>query len=109
MDTPRHVLTKLRAIGFALLPFLMSLDATGSRAWAEDMAASCLNPSELARSVVSIVRYFDQPRHEAGGEIVGERATAWFYASPRFLVTAAHFARDLPDHDWAEAELRQTA
>jgi hypothetical protein len=109
MDTPSHVRAKLCAIGLVLLPILIGLHATGSRAWAQETVASCVDPSELARSVVSIARYFDKPRHDPGGEIFGERATAWFYTSPRFLVTAAHFARDLSTHDWQEAELRQAS
>jgi hypothetical protein len=44
-----------------------------------------------------------------GKEIVGERATAWFYTSPRLLVTAAHFASDLSAKAWQEAELTQAA
>jgi hypothetical protein len=59
---------------------------------------------------VSIAKYFDETRRGDGGnEIVGERATAWFYASPRFLVTAAHFAKDVPRGSRQEVELRQAA
>src|SRR4051794_37270773 len=110
MDTPSHVRAKLCAIGLALLPVLVGLDATAARSWAQEKVASCVDPSELARSVVSIVRYFNAPRRNAAGEeIVGERATAWFYTSPRLLVTAAHFAGDLSSYDWQEAELRQAS
>ncbi|MPR31730.1 hypothetical protein FS320_44755, partial [Microvirga tunisiensis] len=105
MDTPSHVRAKLCAIGLALLPVLVGLDATAARSWAQDKVASCVDPSELARSVVSIVRYFNEPRRNAAGEeIFGERATAWFYTSPRLLVTAAHFVRELSPRDWQEAE-----
>jgi Trypsin-like peptidase domain len=108
MGTPSHIRAKLCAIGSALLPLLICLHATALRA--QETAASCVDPSELARSVVSIVRYFDKPRHNsAGEEIFGERATAWFYTSPRLLVTAAHFARELSPRDWQEAELRQAS
>ena len=110
MDTPSHVRAKLCAIGLALLPVLVGLDATAARSWAQEKVASCVDPSELARSVVSIVRYFNAPRRNAAGEeIFGERATAWFYTSPRFLVTAAHFVRELSPRDWQEAELRQAS
>jgi hypothetical protein len=109
MDAPSHVRAKLCAIGLALLPILVNLHPIAPRAWAQAKIESCVDPSELARSVVSIVRYFDKPRQDIGGEIIGERATAWFYTSSRFLVTAAHFARDLSSRDWQEAELRQSS
>jgi hypothetical protein len=110
MGTPSHVRAKLCAIGLALLPVLIGLHATAPRARAQETAASCVDPSELASSVVSIVRYFDKPRRNAAGEeIFGERATAWFYTSPRHLVTAAHFVRELSPRDWQEAELRQAS
>ena len=110
MDTPSHVRAKLCAIGLVLLPVLVGLDATAARSWAQERVASCVDPSEMARSIVSIVRYFNAPRRNAAGEdIFGERATAWFYASPRLLVTAAHFVGELSPRDWQEAELRQAS
>jgi hypothetical protein len=114
MGTPSHVRAKLCAIALVSGAVLFGLGATASRIQAEEMAASCVDPSEPARSVVSVVRYFDKPRHNsagesAGEEIVGERATGWFYTSPRLLVTAAHFADDLPTEGWQEAELRQAS
>jgi Trypsin-like peptidase domain len=110
MDTPSHVRAKLCTIGLVLLPVLVGLDATAARSWAQEKVASCVDPSEMARSVVSIVRYFNAPRRNAAGEdIFGERATAWFYTSPRLLVTAAHFVRELSPRDWQEAELRQAS
>ena len=64
--------------------------------------------SSYTRSVVSIAWYFDKERlGHASVAVVGERATAWFYGSPRFLVTAAHFANELPAQGWHEVELRQ--
>ena len=50
MGTPSHVQAKLCAIGFALLPILISFHATASRAWAQEKVASCVDPSELASS-----------------------------------------------------------
>jgi hypothetical protein len=110
MGTPSQVRAKLCAVALVSGAVLFGLGATASRIQAEEMAASCVDPSEPARSVVSIVWYFDKPRHNsAGEEIVGERATGWFYTSPRLLVTAAHFANELPAQGWQEAELRQAS
>ncbi|MBB3021525.1 hypothetical protein FHR70_004626 [Microvirga lupini] len=107
MGTPLQVRVKLCAIGLALLPMISSPDGIASRAVAEEAEGSCVDPSGFARSVVSISWRFGQPRRDGRREIVGERATAWFYPSPRFLVTAAHFASELPADGWQEAELRQ--
>ncbi|MCB8820898.1 S1 family peptidase [Microvirga rosea] len=109
MGTPLHVRVKLCAIGLALLPVIANLDRVVSRAEAQETGASCGDPLRLARSVVSIVWQYGQPRRDGSQEIVGERATAWFYASPRFLVTAAHFAKELPAEGWQEVELRQSS
>jgi Trypsin-like peptidase domain len=110
MGTPSQVWVNLCATALVSGLVVSGLGATALRAQAEETAASCVDPSERARSVVSIVRYFDKPqRNAAGEEIFGERATAWFYTSPRLLVTAAHFARDLSNRDWQEAELRQAS
>jgi hypothetical protein len=110
MGTPSQVRAKLCAIALVSGLVIFSLGATASRIQAEEMVASCVDLSEPARSVVSIVRYFDKPRHDsAGEEIVGERATGGFYTSPRLLVTAAHFTNDLPTQGRQEAELRQAS
>jgi hypothetical protein len=110
MGTPSQVRAKFHAIVLVAGPIIFSFGATSSRIQAEEATSSCVDPSEPARSVVSIVRYFDKPRHDsAGEEIVGQRATAWFYTSPRLLVTAAHFANDFPTEGWQEAELRQAS
>jgi hypothetical protein len=110
MGTPSRVWAKLCATALVLGSITLSLDGISSRAWAQETGASCVDPSGLARSVVSIVRYFDKPRHNAAGEeVFGERATAWFYTSPRYMVTAAHFASQLSTEGWQEAELRQAS
>jgi V8-like Glu-specific endopeptidase len=110
MGIPWQVRAQLCAIGLALHTVIVSLDGTASRAKAQEAGAACVDPGELARSVVSIVWNFSQARRDrAGREFVGQRATAWFYTSPRLLVTAAHFANELPTDGWQEAELRQAS
>ena len=92
----------------AVMPIVI---ATGlaSRGKAQEVP-SCVDPAQFARSVASISWYYDQIRTEPDGKkTVGERATGWFFRSPRWLVTAAHFARDLPAEAWQEVELRQAA
>ena len=97
-------------VASAFLPISFGLEAISSKASAGEAAEACVDPSSSARSVVSIERYFDQARPSAGGkEVVGERATAWFYLSPRHLVTAAHFANGLPPEGWQAVVLRQEA
>jgi hypothetical protein len=81
-----------------------------AQAQAQEVTRPCVEPAQLARSVASITWYFDQTRTERDGkETIGERATGWFFHSPRWLVTAAHFARDLPAEQWQEVELGQAA
>jgi V8-like Glu-specific endopeptidase len=110
MGAPWQVRMRLCAIGLVLLPVIVSLDGIASRAKAEEAGTACVDPKELARSVVSIVWNFSQARRDrTGREFVAQRATAWFYTSPRLLVTAAHFANELPADGWQEAELRQAS
>jgi hypothetical protein len=110
MGAPWQVQAKLCAIGLALLPVIVSLDGSASRAKAQEAGTACVDPGELTGSVVSIVWNFSQARRDrAGREFVGQRATAWFYTSPRLLVTAAHFANELPADGWQEVELRQAS
>jgi hypothetical protein len=74
---------------------------------ASEVGERCVEGAALARSVVAIARYFGGPRRDhSGREIVGERATAWFYTSDRYLVTAAHFASDIAQ-GWHAVELSQ--
>jgi hypothetical protein len=91
----------------SLLSVLVGLAGSVARAGAQEGRASCVDPSTYTRSVVSISRYFDKTRRDAGQEVVGERATAWFYTSPRILVTAAHFASGLSAQGWQDVELWQ--
>jgi hypothetical protein len=94
----------------AFLPVSFGIQPMSSKARAQQAERTCVDPSPYARSVVSISRYFDQARPSAGGkEWVGERATAWFYRSPRHLVTAAHFANGLPAEGWQAVVLHQEA
>ncbi|WP_457108095.1 trypsin-like peptidase domain-containing protein [Methylobacterium sp. P5_C11] len=109
MVSPELVLSRLRVIGLVLIPLFVVLDGRVVRAETQQSGGSCVDPSRAARAVVSITRYFSEPQRDGRGEVVGERATAWFYTSPRLLVTAAHFAIGFPDEGWHEAELRQSA
>jgi hypothetical protein len=92
---------------------LLALLSTGAlegmaRAEAQEAAPACVDPAPYTRSVVSIAWYFDEARTGSfGSQWIGSRATAWFYRSPRFLVTAAHFAEELPTAGWRDVELRQ--
>ena len=97
-------------VASAFLPISFGLESISSEARAQEAAEACVDPSSYAHSVVSIERYFDKAKPSAGGkEVVGERATAWFYPSPGFLVTAAHFANGFPPQGWQEVVLRQEA
>lgn len=107
MGAPWQVRVTGCAIGLALLPIIVGFDGAHLRAGTRDAGPPCVDPSELARSVVSLVWFFDKARlGDAGRDVVGQRATAWFYTSPRLLVTANHFAAELPE-GWQDAELRQ--
>jgi hypothetical protein len=60
--------------------------------------------------VVSITRHFGHAGADPRpADIVGARATGWFFRSPRILVTAAHFARTIPTHGWQEVVLSQAS
>ncbi|MDR7039207.1 hypothetical protein J2X36_003980 [Methylobacterium sp. BE186] len=109
MVPPWQVRGKLCAIGLALVTLFVSLASMATRAEAQEQTGSCIDSSLSARAVVSVARYFNEPLREGNGEVVGEQATAWFYTSPRLLVTAAHFANDFPDGAWQDVELRQAA
>jgi hypothetical protein len=71
-------------------------------------AASCVDPSTLVRSTVSISREFSEDERRAAPAIFGIRGTGWFL-SPRRIVTAAHVAEamHLSAHEWKEIELRE--
>ena len=71
-------------------------------------AASCVDPSTLVRSTVSIAREFGEDERRAAPAILGIRGTGWFL-SPRRIVTAAHVAEamHLSAHEWKEIEIRE--
>jgi Trypsin-like peptidase domain len=70
---------------------------------------ACIDPSTLAKTTVSITRYFidgEKPRPS----LVGYSATAWFYGSTRYLVSIAHFVDDapvLPRGEWRKIDVQQ--
>ena len=70
--------------------------------------ASCIDPSSLVRSTVSITRQFSDEERKAAPDIIGVRGTGWFL-SPQLMVTAAHVAdaMHLSTHDWKELEFRE--
>lgn len=70
--------------------------------------ASCVDPSTLVRSTVSITREFAEDERRAEPGVLGIRGTAWFL-SPRLIVTAAHVAEamHLSAQDWKEIDIRE--
>lgn len=70
--------------------------------------ASCIDPSSLVRSTVSLTREFNEDEKSTASEIIGIRGTGWFL-SPRLTVTAAHVAdaMHLSAQDWKELEFRE--
>src|SRR3989344_364837 len=61
--------------------------------------ARCINPVSYLRTTVGSTKYY--PRAHYGG-------TAWFYASPRTLVTSAHVARKLfLTRKWTKIQVKQ--
>jgi hypothetical protein len=71
-------------------------------------AASCVDPSTLVRSTVSITRELDADERAAAPGVLGIRGTGWFL-SPQLVVTAAHVAdaMRLSAADWKEIEVRE--
>lgn len=70
--------------------------------------ASCIDPSTLVRSTVSITREFSEEEGKAAPGTLGIRGTGWFL-SARSIVTAAHVveAMHLSAQDWKEIEIRE--
>jgi hypothetical protein len=70
---------------------------------------SCIDPSALTATTVSITRYFtddEKPRPSLNGY----RATAWFYGSTQYLISIAHFVDDapaLPRGEWRMVDVQQ--
>jgi hypothetical protein len=69
--------------------------------------ASCVDPSTLVNSTVSIFRHFEEGERGAAPGILGIRGTGWFL-SRQLLVSAAHVAEAmyLSSRDWKEIEVR---
>jgi hypothetical protein len=69
-------------------------------------AATCVDPATLARSTVSITRYFDGKDSKADADLLGIRGTAWFL-SPTSIVTVEHVAAamDLSDRNWKQIDI----
>jgi hypothetical protein len=70
--------------------------------------ASCIDPSTLVHSTVSITREFSEEERKAEPGTLGIRGTGWFL-STRSIVTAAHVveAMHLSAKDWKEIEIRE--
>lgn len=68
--------------------------------------ATCVDPSALVRSTVSITRIFDGQERQPDAGLLGIRGTAWFL-SPTSMVTAEHVvaAMRLSDVSWSRVEI----
>ena len=68
--------------------------------------ATCVDPSTLVRSTVSITRIFDGQERQPDAGLLGIRGTAWFL-SPTSMVTAEHVAAAmrLSDGSWSRVEI----
>ena len=87
-------------------PYLLSIVALlGTSVGVE---ASCVDPSTLVRSTVSMTRTFDEEDRRATPGSLGVRGTGWFL-SPKLLATAGHVAEGmrLSRQNWKVIELRE--
>jgi len=68
--------------------------------------ATCVDPSALDRSTVSITRIFDGQERKVDAGVLGVRGTAWFLSSSS-MVTAGHVATamNLSDQKWTPIEI----
>jgi hypothetical protein len=68
--------------------------------------ATCVDPSALIRSTVSIARFFDGQERKVDVGVIGVRGTAWFLSSTS-MVTAGHVATamNLSDRKWTPIEI----
>jgi len=68
---------------------------------------SCIDSALLARSTVSITRYFDDEERSVRTNLVGIQGTGWFQ-SPTTIVTVEHVtsAMDLSSQSWKLLELQ---
>jgi len=72
-------------------------------------ADDCVDPSTLAKTTVSMTRYFSNDRKPLS-TLDGYRATAWFYGSTRYLLSIAHFVEDAPALErgkWGVVDVQQ--
>jgi len=71
------------------------------------LEATCLDPSTVVHSTMSIARDFNEEESKVPPGVVGIRGTAWFL-SPRLIVTAAHVAEamQLSAQDWKDVGIR---
>lgn len=77
-------------------------------ATSQNIRASCIDPSTLVHSAVSLSRQFDEAERKTAPAILGIRGTGWFLA-PRVVVTAAHVAEAmyLSAQDWKEIDVQE--
>ena len=68
--------------------------------------ATCVDPSTLIRSTVSITRFFDGQERQSDAGLLGIRGTAWFL-SPSSMVTVEHVAAAmrLSTRSWSRVEI----
>jgi Trypsin-like peptidase domain len=73
------------------------------------VAASCIDPSSLTKTTVSISREFAEDDKKPAPDVVAIGGTGWFL-SPRLLVTAAHVAEamQLSSTHWKDIEIRNS-
>jgi hypothetical protein len=69
-------------------------------------AATCVDPTTVAHSTVSITRYFAGSDSKADSDLLGIRGTAWFL-SPTSMVTVEHVATamGLSDQNWKQVDI----
>ena len=79
----------------------LALGALSSR-----VEATCVDPSALVRSTVSITRIFDGQERKVDVDVLGVHGTAWFISSTS-MVTAGHVATamNLSDQKWTPVEI----
>ena len=71
---------------------------------------TCVDPTSLAHSTVSITRFFEDAERNPQSDVVGVRGTAWFQ-SPTTVVTAAHVAvgMKLSTQEWKSLRVEDGA
>jgi hypothetical protein len=71
------------------------------------LGVACVDPLELSKSTVSIMREFSEPERQANPAVLGIRGTGWFISSST-MVTASHVAEAmrLSYSEWKDVEIR---